>query len=141
MYYALFEPSEEGGFVITFPDLGWGATQAENEQEARKTAADLLRTILMDEIKQGAGLPAAKKHRGRQYRLITLPALESAKVELYRAFHESGMRKAELARQLGIPKVNVDRLFDLNHTSRLDQMEQAFRVLGKRMTIAVEDAA
>jgi hypothetical protein len=26
-YPALFEPSKEGGFVVTFPDFDWGVTQ------------------------------------------------------------------------------------------------------------------
>ena len=26
-YAALFEPAEEGGYVITIPDFGWGVSQ------------------------------------------------------------------------------------------------------------------
>jgi antitoxin HicB len=63
------------------------------------------------------------------------------KAQLYTAFRASGMRKAELARQMGIPKSVVDRLFDLNHHSRLDQVEAAFRALGKEIAIEVRYAA
>ncbi len=35
----------------------------------------------------------------------------------------------------------VDRLLDLMHSSRLDQLEAAFRVLGKRLALEVLDAA
>lgn len=70
-----------------------------------------------------------------------MPALESAKVELYRAFLASGIRKSELARRLGIAKTNVDRLFALNRKSRFDQIEKAFAALGKRLDIEVRDAA
>jgi antitoxin HicB len=62
-------------------------------------------------------------------------------VELYDAFLASGMRKAELARRLGSPKSNLDRLFDLNHHSRLDQLEAAFAALNKKLRIDIEDAA
>ncbi|HTP34875.1 MAG TPA: hypothetical protein VMJ75_22015 [Candidatus Acidoferrales bacterium] len=34
-----------------------------------------------------------------------------------------------------------DRLLDLLPSSRLDQLEAAFRALGKRITIVVEEAA
>jgi antitoxin HicB len=51
------------------------------------------------------------------------------------------MRKAELARHLGIPTTQVDRLFDLRHHSRLDQIEAAFKALGKEISIEVRDAA
>jgi DNA-binding transcriptional regulator LsrR (DeoR family) len=51
------------------------------------------------------------------------------------------MRKAELARRLGIPKTTVDRLFDFANHTRLDQIEAAFAVLGKRIAVEVKDAA
>jgi antitoxin HicB len=35
----------------------------------------------------------------------------------------------------------VDRLLDLRHASRLDQMEAAFRALGKQLSVDVRDAA
>jgi len=35
----------------------------------------------------------------------------------------------------------VDRLLDLKHASRLDQIETALRALDKRLTIEVKDAA
>ena len=59
----------------------------------------------------------------------------------YMAFEASGLRKAEMARRMGISKVNVDRLFDLTHHSRLDQIEAAFQALGKQLAIEIRDAA
>jgi antitoxin HicB len=104
-------------------------------------AEDALAMILQDHIGKGQPLPRPRKLRGRKLRTIYLPALQSAKVELYMAFKASGMRKAELARRLGIPKANVDRLFDLRHHSRLSQIEAALRVLGKAISVEVRDAA
>jgi antitoxin HicB len=72
---------------------------------------------------------------------VRLPATQSAKAELYREFTAAGIPKAEFARRMGISKGNVDRLFDLNHQSRLDQIEAAFRALGKSLAIEVRDAA
>jgi antitoxin HicB len=51
------------------------------------------------------------------------------------------MTKAELGRQMGLHKANVDRLFDLHHGSRLDQIEAGYRVLGKRLVVGVDEAA
>lgn len=142
-YYARFEPDPESRrfFTITFPDITWGVSQGENEQDGRAMALDLLRTVIGEYMRKGEEIPRASVYRGARYRLITLPALESAKVELYRAFLKSGIRKSELARRLGISKTNVDRLFALNRKSRLDQIEAAFGVLGKRLSIDVADAA
>lgn len=141
-FTALFEPDkEQGGFVVTFPDFEWGVTQGDTEEEAASMAADALTMIVGDYIEKGKPLPAPGKHRGRKYRLIQLPALVTLKAELYVAFAASGMRKAELARRLGISKGNVDRLFDIRHSSRIEQLDAAFRAIGKEMTFDIRNAA
>ena len=139
-YAALFEPAREGGFVITIPDFGWGVSQGDTEEEAREMAAALLQTLVQEHIRRGEALPRPAKRRGRKYRFVSLPALQGAKAELYMAFLGSGIRKAELARRLGIPKTTVDRLFNLDNHTRLDQMEAAFAALGKRLSIEISDA-
>ena len=141
-YYGRFEPDrKQGGFVVTFPDLNHGATQGETIEAAIDMAEDLLRSIVDEMMKRGEDLPHAAKRRGRNYRLISLPALQSAKAELYSTFRSSGVKKAELARRIGIPKTNVERLFDLNHASRLDQIEAAFGAIGKKIEVRVSNAA
>jgi antitoxin HicB len=140
-YPARFEPESDGGFVVTFPDFDWGVTQGDSETDAREMALDALCTMIREHIRNGEALPRPSKPRGSKYRMIRLPALQTAKVELYQAFRASGIRKAEIARRMRISKVNVDRLFDLNHHSRLDQIEAAFKALGKDLAIQVRDAA
>lgn len=51
------------------------------------------------------------------------------------------VNKAEPARRLNCHMPQVDRLLDLRHASRLDQMEAAFRALGKQLSVDVRDAA
>lgn len=46
-----------------------------------------------------------------------------------------GVRKSELARRLGWHVPQVNRLFNLRHASRLDQIEAAVHALGKRMEV------
>ena len=142
-YYARFDPDPESHrfFTIAFPDIPWGVSQGENEQDGRDMALDLLRTMLTEQIRRGEQIPRPKTYRGSRYRLISMPALEAAKIELYRVFRASGMRKSDLARALGISKTNIDRLFALTRRSRLDQIEAAFAALGKRLAVQIEDAA
>ena len=89
-YAALFEPAEEGGFVITIPDFGWGFSQGETEVEARQMAAALLQTLVQEHIRKREALPRPTKRRGRKYRFVRLSALQGAKAELYMAFLASG---------------------------------------------------
>lgn len=141
-YQGLFEPDlDAGGYVVTFPDFGYGVTQGETVQEATEIAQDLLMLTIADFIREGRPLPVPSRRRGRKYRPVPLPILQSAKVELYMAFISSGLKKAEFARRIAIPKTHIDRLFSLRHHSRFDQIEAAFAALGKRLKIEVRDAA
>ena len=141
VYQALFDPAAEGGFVVTFPDLGKGATQGDTEDDAMEMAEDFLLCAIDLYIRSGEQIPPARRYRGKKYRSVQLPAMAGMKAELYRAFRASGIRKAEFARRLGIPKGIVDRLFEMKHNTRLGQIEAAFHAVGKRMSVEVRDAA
>jgi antitoxin HicB len=71
---------------------------------------------------------------------VRLPALSESKIEIYNAMREAGMRKADLARKLNVHMPQIDRLLDLNHASRLDQIEAALRALGKQLVIEIRAA-
>jgi len=141
-YLGLFEPDRKaGGYVVTFPDFGYGVTQGETDEEAMEMAQDLLMLTIGDCVRESRPLPAPRRHRGSKFRPVPLPALQTAKVDLYKAFLESGLTKAEFARRIGIQKTHVDRLFSLRHQSRLDQIEASFAVLGKRLHVEARNAA
>ena len=141
-YLALFEPDcREGGYVVTFPDFGYGATQGESEQEAMNMARDLLMLTIEDYIREDRPLPPATRHRGMKFRPVPLPALQSAKVDLYSALQRSGLKKAELARRMGISGTHLDQLFSLRHLSRLNRIEAALGALGKRLHVESRDVA
>jgi hypothetical protein len=42
---------------------------------------------------------------------------------------------------MGIAKSNLDRLFDLQHQSRFNQIEAAFAALDKQVWVEIRDAA
>ena len=60
-----------------------------------------------------------------------------AKLALYAEMTTQGVRKSELARRLGWRPPQVDRLFDLRHASRFDQIEAAARALGRRVNVTL----
>ena len=136
-YPVVLAPQPDGGFLVSFPDVPEAITQGEDEQEALLVAVDALETALSFYIDARAPLPVPGKPR-RGQRTVRPSALECAKLGVYRAMTEQGIRKAELARRLGWHMPQVDRLFDLRHASRLDQLEAAARVLGRRIEVRVE---
>jgi len=139
-YPALFEP-EGKGFVVTFPDIPEAITEGNSAAEAMEYAVDALQTILSEYINRRLEIPQPKRARAKNVRLVNLPALAEAKIGLYRSMRARNVRKADLARRIGWQKSQVDRLLDLKHDSRLDQIETALKALDKRLTVQVEDAA
>ena len=81
-------------------------------------------------------LPAASRPAPGQ-KTVQPSALACAKLGVYQAMTEQGIKKAELARRLGWHMPQVDRLFDLRHASRLDQIEAAANALGKHIHVRV----
>ncbi len=115
-------------------------TFADSREECLRNALDALETAFISLMSDRHEIPEPSRIKpGMDF--VTLPALAEAKVSLYREMSAVDMRKAELARRLGWHKPQVDRLLDLRHDSRLDRIERAFAVLGKRVRIAIEDAA
>lgn len=65
----------------------------------------------------------------------------AAKVAIYQAMRGAGLSQAALAERLGCDPRQVRRLLDLDHRSRLDQLESALAAQGKRLVLEVRDAA
>ena len=144
MYFypaVLEKPDENGDVVFSFPDVPEAHTFGAGRDDALRHASDALEAALSFYVDDGRDLPVPSRPRGKKQFLVGVSALSEAKLQLYSALRTSGIRKSELARRMGISKTNVDRLFDLNRSSRFEQIEAAFRALGKRLVIGVEDAA
>jgi antitoxin HicB len=126
-YPVVLEAAAEGGFVVKFLDVPEALTQGENEEEALARAVDALETALEMYLAEGDPLPVPSKAKRRQ-RIVTPSALAVLKLSIYSAMVTDKVRKTELARRLGMHLMQIDRLLDLNHASRIDQLELALRV-------------
>ncbi len=138
-YPVTLEPQPEGGFVLTFPDVPEAITQGEDADEALLYAVDALESALSFYVSDRRALPVPSPAAGRP--TVRPSALECAKLGLYQAMTEQGIKKAELARRLGWHMPQVDRLLDLNHASRFEQIEAAARVLDRRIEVRVTPRA
>lgn len=132
--------NEAAAFLAQFPDVPIAHTFGDSREECLRNAVDALETAFIALMSDRSEIPEPSRIK-RSMDSVTLPALAEAKISLYREMLAAGVRKAELARRLRWHKPQVDRLLDLRHDSRLDQIERAFAALGKRVSIAIEDAA
>jgi antitoxin HicB len=125
---------------VEAPDLPEVNTFGKDEADALRHAIDAIATALQGRITDRKNIPVPSAAK-RGQRLVALPAIVAAKLALHQAMMETGTRKAELARKLGVHAPQVDRLLDLDHDSRLDQIENAARALGREMHIELRPAA
>ncbi|HEY6332726.1 MAG TPA: type II toxin-antitoxin system HicB family antitoxin [Blastocatellia bacterium] len=56
-YTVLFEPAEEGGYIVTCPALPGLVTEGDTLEEAREMAEDAIRAYLESLCKDGRPLP------------------------------------------------------------------------------------
>ncbi|MBU6468441.1 MAG: type II toxin-antitoxin system HicB family antitoxin [Betaproteobacteria bacterium] len=125
-----------GTILVTFADVPEAITFGADEDEALLNAIDALETGLSFYVDARKFLPTASQPAVGQ-KTVRPSALECAKLGVYQAMTEQGIKKAELARRLGWHMPQVDRLFDLRHASKLDQIEAAANVLGKHVHVQI----
>jgi len=127
---------DNGTVIAMFVDVPEAITFGTDEDEALLNAIDALETGLSFYVDERKALPVPSKAKKGQ-KTVTPSALECAKLGIYKAMTDEGIKKAELARRLGWHMPQVDRLFDLRHASKLDQIEAAAHVLGKKINIEI----
>lgn len=69
--------------------------------------------------------------------VIELSASLSAKVLLLNEMVSQNIRPAELARRLNTTPQEVNRLTNLRHTTRIDQIAAALHAMGRHLEISV----
>lgn len=136
-YPVSLERDADGRILVEFPDFPQAHTWGEDRDEALVRARDALATIIDAYIRDRQALPEPSAHVNAPR--VRLPALTEAKVQLYRSMRRAHVSKTELARRLGWHLPQVDRLLNVYHGSRLDQLEVAFRALGKELSVSVVD--
>ena len=139
-YPARFRKDEDGRPVVSFPDFAEALTDGKDELEAIEEAIDCLGSAIAFRIRDKEDIPAPSAPK-RGQRLVPVPLWIAGKLALYWAMREKKINNSELARRLGVRETVVRRMLDPNHETKAEKLHAALAVLGKRLTVAVEDAA
>jgi antitoxin HicB len=139
-YPAKFRRDEDGRWVVSFPDLPEAHTDGADRQEALLEAEDCLGSALAFRMADKQPLPRPTAI-ARGSVAIPVPVWLAPKLALHFELEDQGVSNAELARRLGVRETVVRRLLDPDHHSKTQKLVAALVVLGKRMTMRVEDAA
>jgi antitoxin HicB len=138
-YRCRLEPDEDGGFVVTFPDLPFGATQGESVNDSLLEATDCLESILATLVSQGIEIPPPSPIQAGEH-IVSPSAVTAAQVALYTAMRRSKVSAQDLAQRLGLPLEEVGTLTDLATYPPVERIELALAALGHRLTVALEAA-
>lgn len=131
---ALDEPT--GAYIVSCRDLPLMNSVGDSVDEALLEAADGIVTALSIEVEERRPIPYATAPEPGEY-VIPVPVLVSMKAALHNAMIETGTRKAELARKLGQKGPQIDRLLDVEHSSKVETVELALHQLQRRVDLNV----
>ncbi|MGB5878346.1 MAG: type II toxin-antitoxin system HicB family antitoxin [Psychrobacter nivimaris] len=124
----------EQAFVVTFRDIPEAITQGYTYDEAIEMAEDALLTAMDFYFEDNRPVPSPSQPQKDEV-LITLPVSASTKVMLLNLLLEEHVSQAELAKRMGIRPQQVTRIVNLEHTTKIDTVEQAFKALGRKLSI------
>lgn len=139
-YPVCLQRDRNGTVIAEFPDVPQATTVGQDEANAEDWAQDALLVALGNYVELGLPLPLPSEPAAEQ-RTVSVPPLQAAKLAVYQAMRAQGVTQIKLAERLNCDVRQVRRILDLDHHSRIDQLDAALRVLGKRMVLDIRDLA
>lgn len=140
VYPADFHKEEDGGFLVTFPDVPEAITQGDDLADAKASASDALGLALRGYLVHGLSLPTPSRLKAKQFN-IPVETSNALKIAVVEAFRATGISQAEFARRLGKAETEARRILDPDHPTKLATLEAALKLFGKQVFISVKDAA
>ena len=129
---------DDGTWLVVSPDFPELVTFGETVDDALIYAIGAFEEVIAARVHYREDVPTPSRS-GSHW--VALPTQTALKVLLWQAMRQDGVGKAELARRMNRHLPQIDRLLDLNHASRIDQFDDAFHALGRRIGIELEKAA
>ncbi len=131
MWFELaIQPDDNGTWLVSSKDFAELVTFGETVEEAILQGRNAIEEAISARMSDGELIPYPSREPTGTGHFVEVPALVFLKVALYMLAKEKGVTNAKLARDLGWHREQVDRLFRLDHNSRIDQLERAFKAIG-----------
>lgn len=132
---------EEDGRVHAYSSiLPEAIASGQDEADALAEMGHALVAAVRGRIKDGMDLAPPGTALQVERHPVVLPARLAAKAAVYSAWKASGLSKVALAERIGRNEVEVRRILDPDHGTKLDQLEEAAAALGGRLRVAFEAA-
>ena len=121
------EKDDNGTYLVTSPDFDEVTTFGEDKKDALLRGRDAIEEAIAARMAARQDIPLPAK-AGKVS--VCLPHQTFIKTILWHIMKDGKVKKAELARRLGVHGPQVDRLVDIRHPSKPEQIDAAFHALG-----------
>lgn len=130
-YEVVLKPDDNETWLVTAPEFPEVVTFGQSQEDACRNGRNAIEEAIAARISANEDIPAPLADTTGRGWFIEIPALVVLKSALHMILRSKGWTRADLMRALGCQREHVDRLFRLDHNSRLDSLEAAFKALGE----------
>ncbi|HEK2018028.1 TPA: hypothetical protein SMS15_002438, partial [Proteus mirabilis] len=120
---------ESETYEITYRDFDNIHAVAYTEDDIELEASDILHVGLEEFISSKMPIPMPSEPQSGDF-IVYLPPISCLKIALHNAMLTTKTKKADLARKMNLNSAQIERLLDINQTSKIDSLEQALYLLG-----------
>ena len=135
-YPISFKTYRNGQVGAFFSDVPEAITAGATEAQALDRAQDALVVALSTYLDQSRPLPKPSRSK-RGQRVVLVPPRVAIKLGIHAAMQELSVTQTQLGDRLGIDGRQVRRILDLDHESKLSQLESALAALGLQASVEI----
>jgi antitoxin HicB len=135
-YPAIFDPADEGGYTITFPDFPEAISEGDTLEEANYKATEVLDLTLKSRMEDNERIPLPHAETGANVHMVAPDV--NIQAALLVKLNRGEKKFSDLARTLGTSWPAVSRLEDPKHWPSLRQLDKIAAALGKRLVLSLE---
>lgn len=142
-YEVILTPDDNDTWLVEAPAFEEVATYGDTQDEACANGRNAIEEAIAARISSNMDIPFPLKENTGKGFFVEVPGIVFLKSALHMILRSKGWTRADLMRALGCKREHVDRLFRLDHNSRLDSLEAAFKALGTplQFDVAFPEAA
>lgn len=136
-YEVTINPDDNDTWFVTAPAFDEVTTFGDDTQAALVNARNAIEESMAGRIARGEDIPPPLRETPGKGHFVQMPMMVIFKAGLYSVMRSKGWTRADLQRALGCHREHVDRLFRLDHNSKLDSIEAAFEALDVKLEVNV----
>ncbi len=125
---------DNGTYLVTCPDFPEVTTFGNTRNKALEYARHAIEEAVEARIADREEIPTPSNGRCK----VALSTQATLTVFLSNIMLNKNVNKSQLARKLRWHRPQVDRLLNIRHETRLDQIDAAFRALETRVKVSIE---